>query len=218
VRTNPFESVSKDLHRQWLELLQPFAVPQSSAERTFDCLLNAYLEPGRFYHNLSHIEAMLATVGRLTADGLQYPALQLAVWFHDAVYDTHAKDNEEQSAMLAGNILKEMNIPAPIMAATQHLILLTKNHVVDENDEGKILLDADLAILGETSERYEAYARAIRQEYAWVPEADYRAGRSKILADFLKRPRIYHTGAMFAECEQTARKNLAAEIERLTSS
>lgn len=206
-----------NLGRQWLELLKPFSVPPSRAEEIFDCLVNAYSEPGRFYHNLSHIEDVLATIVQLTGQSSQ-PDLQLAAWFHDAVYDTHAKDNEEKSAVLAGDLLQEMRIPSPIVANVQRLILLTKHHVVDkEDEEGEILIDADLAILGESQDRYEEYAKAIRQEYAWVAEADYRAGRSKILTDFLKRARIYHTKAMFAACEQTARKNLSAEIEELTS-
>jgi len=186
---------NEDLRHQWLEALTPFAVAQPVAEKTFKYLVTAYSDSGRFYHNLCHIENVLATIIRLT------------------------EDNEEQSASLAGAMLKEMNIPGPIVEATKHLILLTKNHVADAEDEdGKILLDADLAILGQSPDRYAAYARAIRQEYAWVPEADYRAGRSKVLAGFLKRARIYHTPVMFAACEQPARNNLAAEMERLTSS
>lgn len=208
---------NEDLHEQWLEALTPFAVAQPLAEKTFKYLVTAYCDSGRFYHNLCHIEKVLATIVRLT-EHAPSPTLQLAAWFHDVVYDTRAKDNEEQSASLAGAMLKEMNVPGPVVEATKHLILLTKNHVADaEDEEGKILLDADLAILAESADRYAAYATAIRQEYAWVPEADYRSGRSKVLADFLKRPRIYHTHTMFAACEQPARDNLAAEIERLTS-
>jgi len=209
---------NEDLRHQWLEALTPFAVAQPVAEKTFKYLVTAYSDSGRFYHNLCHIENVLATIIRLT-EYAPSPTLQLAAWFHDAVYDSRAEDNEEQSASLAGAMLKEMNIPGPIVEATKHLILLTKNHVADAEDEdGKILLDADLAILGQSPDRYAAYARAIRQEYAWVPEADYRAGRSKVLAGFLKRARIYHTPVMFAACEQPARNNLAAEMERLTSS
>jgi len=209
---------TEQLRRQWLGLLKPFAVPQALAEKTFDHLVAAYSEPGRFYHTLSHIENVLTTMDRLTGDA-PHPALQFAGWFHDAVYDTDAKDNEEKSAALARTMLQQLNIPADIVATTERLILLTKSHVPDsEDDEGKILVDADLAVLGATPSDYEEYARAIRREYAWVPELKYRVGRSRILAEFLKRPRIYHTEVMFVASEQQARTNVAAEVSSLTSS
>jgi predicted metal-dependent HD superfamily phosphohydrolase len=209
---------TENLRRQWQEALKPFAVPPAMAEKTFEHLIAAYSEPDRHYHNLTHMENVLAAITRLTGD-VSHAPLQFAAWFHDAVYDTHAKDNEEQSAALARTKLREMNIPEPIIATTENLILLTKCHEPDSKDgDGRIFVDADLAILGATPQEYEEYARAIRQEYAWVPKADYRAGRSKILTEFAKRPRIYHTEAMFAACERQARQNLAAEIASLTSS
>ena len=209
---------TEELRRQWQMILKPFAVPQALAEKTFEHLVAAYSEPGRHYHTLAHIENVLTTIARLTTDA-PHPALQFAAWFHDAVYDTHAKDNEEKSAALARTMLQRLNIPADIVAATERLILLTKFHVPESGDvEGKILVDADLAILGTTLNEYEEYAKAIRREYAWVPEAEYRARRSRILAEFLKRRRIYHTEEMLAEYEQQARKNIAVEVSSLTSS
>jgi predicted metal-dependent HD superfamily phosphohydrolase len=209
---------TEQLRHQWQELLRTFAVPQALAEKTFEHLVAAYSEPGRFYHTLAHIENVLTTIARLTTDA-PHPALQFAAWFHDAVYDTHAKDNEEKSAALARTMLPQLNIPADIVATTERLILLTKFHVPDsDGDEEKILVDADLAILGTTPNEYEEYAKAIRREYAWVPGAEYRAGRSRNLAEFLKRSRIYHTEEMLAEYEQQARRNVAAEISLLTSS
>ncbi len=211
------KETKEGLWGKWLHLLELFAVPPEIAEKTFDDLVTAYSAPERFYHTLFHIEDVLATIVRLNSP--QHPSLPLACWFHDAVYDTHAQDNEEKSAALAGVRLKEMDIAAPIISATAHLILLTKNHVPGpEEEDGKVFLDADLAILGASAARYENYARAIRQEYAWVPEPDYRAGRAKVLMGFLNRPRVYHTEAMFAACEQKARQNMAAEIAGLTSS
>src|SRR5579864_605057 len=122
-----------NLDRQWLEMLKPFAVPRPLAETTFTQLVAAYSESGRFYHNLSHIEDVLTTIGRLMGN-TRHPALHFAAWFHDAVYDTRATDNEEKSAVLAATRLIEMHIPDSIAAATEHLILLTKNHVVDAED------------------------------------------------------------------------------------
>ena len=83
--------------------------------------------------------------------------------------------------------------------------------------EDLVLLDADLAILGASEDRYARYARDIRAEYAWVPDADYRAGRSRVLQHFLALPRIYFTDVMFEEGEQRARANLRFHYHYVTA-
>src|SRR5262249_44897436 len=149
-----------------------------------------YGEPGRHYHTLEHVGAVLDTLDSL---GESTPALLLAAWYHDAVYDSRAADNEERSADLARATLAALGAPADGAAETARLSLLTKPHRTAEDDvAGQRLLDADLAVLGAEPATYDRYAAAIRREYAWVPEADYRAGRRRVLEGFLARPRIYH--------------------------
>jgi len=74
---------------------------------------------------------------------------------------------------------------------------------------------AGLAILGASAADYDRYARAIREEYAWVPEQDYRAGRRRILEGFLERERLFYMPPLFERLEMSARANLRREIERL---
>jgi predicted metal-dependent HD superfamily phosphohydrolase len=98
------------------------------------------------------------------------------------------------------------------------LILATEHGRTTEpsTDRDKaVLLDADLAILAAEGKRYARYAADIRKEYDFVPEADYRKGRTAVLNGFLSRPRIFHTPLMFEEGEESARRNLRAEIEQL---
>jgi predicted metal-dependent HD superfamily phosphohydrolase len=158
---------------------------------------------------------MFAVVEELCHPCPPGPALALAVWFHDAVYDPRAADNEEQSAAVAQRLLAPWVAP-PVLAETARLILLTKRHeTTPEDGPGHILLDADLAILGAGPAEYDCYAEAIRREYAWVPEADYRAGRKRVLERFLLRPRLYYTDRMRARAEAPARENLHGEVGRL---
>jgi predicted metal-dependent HD superfamily phosphohydrolase len=93
------------------------------------------------------------------------------------------------------------------------LILCTKTHQAFDA-ESKILLDADLAILSAEPEHYQNYAAAIRKEYFWVTNEDYRIGRSRVLEGFLHRDRIYYTPKMQAK-EAIARRNLEAELRQL---
>jgi predicted metal-dependent HD superfamily phosphohydrolase len=195
---------------RWERLLTPFGGADSAIRRAFDDLAARYAGLVRYYHTLDHVRAVLEV---LEAAGGKAPPLLVAAWYHDAVYDSQAGDNEERSADLARAALAALNAPAAVRDETARLILLTKTHETDADDaDGRLLLDADLAVLGADEAGYDRYARAIRREYAWVDEAAYRAGRRKVLQGFLDRPRIYHTPALFDRLEAAARRNLRREI------
>ncbi len=208
----------ENLKNQWWELLKPFAVAQTPAETAFKAIVASYSEPGRYYHSLSHIEQVLATVKALEASAHNRAAIYFAAWFHDVIYDSRAKDNEEKSAEYAANLMQAMALPPALIAETARLILCTKAHQAGGDDlAAHILLDADLAILAVDPARYQDYSRAIRQEYAWVSEPDYRAGRKAVLEKFLQRERLYFTAAMFETDEAIARHNLQNEIAELNN-
>jgi predicted metal-dependent HD superfamily phosphohydrolase len=197
-----------DLLPRWLRLLP-------GTDAAFADLVARYGEPGRYYHTLDHILAVLDRIDTLWPDAPQ--ALSLAVWLHDIVYDSRATDNEERSADYAHASLPALGVSPDTIDETARLILLTRSHEADRDDRaGRTLLDADLAILSGDMPAYDAYAYAIRREYAWVPERDYRAGRQRVLERFLVRPHIYFTMKM-ADAEPRARDNLRREIEQLGS-
>ncbi len=79
-----------------------------------------------------------------------------------------------------------------------------------------IFLDLDLAILGASPAKYWQYAIAIRQEYSYLSDRDYRQGRKQVLAEFLNRDRIYFTKHFNRQLESIARKNLQTEIDFLS--
>jgi predicted metal-dependent HD superfamily phosphohydrolase len=198
----------------WCRLLQSYGVTQDEALQAFAELAGHYEAPGRFYHTLEHIHHVLATIDTLRDLATDLPATQLAAWFHDVIYDTRANDNEERSAAYAESALQAWHVPRTTNASVQRLILQTKHHQAPDHEvDGQILLDADLAILGASPTDYERYARAIRQEYAWVPEKQYRARRKQVLQTFLDREHIYYLAPMVAALEAPARKNLEREIQ-----
>jgi predicted metal-dependent HD superfamily phosphohydrolase len=194
-----------DLLTRWQHLLP-------GADPAFADVAARYGEPGRHYHTLDHVRAVLDRIDALWPDAP--PALRLAAWMHDVVYDSRAPDNEERSADYARVTLPALGVPPEMVAETARLILLTRSHETDTDDRvGRTLLDADLAADGPD---YDAYADAIRREYAWVPTADYRAGRRRVLERFLARPRIFLTTEM-AYAEARARDDLRREVARLGS-
>lgn len=203
------------LWENWTRLLTVLGCPADVFGPTFADLREHYAAPERHYHTLEHIRAVLETMRTLGASEAT-PALLLAAWFHDVIYDSRASDNEEKSAAHARSVLHPLGVPEDVLDETERLILLTKTHSPMAGDRsGEMLVDADLSILGAAESAYDAYAQAIRREYAWVPEAAYRSGRRSVLRTFLQRPRIYFTTEMLARAEQAARQNLQREIASL---
>jgi predicted metal-dependent HD superfamily phosphohydrolase len=210
------DNITDILFKNWLLLLQPFDVDSEACKRAFACLVAKYSEPNRYYHTLEHIYHVLETIKLLESQTQDLTEVRLAAWFHDAIYDSGASDNEEKSADYARNLLQSLSIPLSIIDNVVRLILITKHHQVWEKDfDGRVLVDADLAILSSDREVYWKYVRAIRQEYAWVPEERYLVERRRVLEKFLQRKSIYFTSLMLEQAEQAARNNLEAEIQWL---
>jgi predicted metal-dependent HD superfamily phosphohydrolase len=204
------------LRARWMDLCRGIGGDADVASRWFGRLERAYREPSRHHHTLEHIEAMLNDIDRWGTGVRDSAALRLAAWFHDAVYDPRRSDNERKSADLAAKALSEFTLPLARNEQVRSMVLCTRDHCCDVPD-GRILVDADLAILASPPERYHAYATAVRQEYAFVSEDDYRAGRLGVLMGFLRRPHIFLTAHGRLELEEAARANLARECAELLS-
>ena len=207
-----------ELHLLWVQLLDGLGVAEETGIPVWEELLAEYGADGRSYHGLAHIYHTLQIAHDLREEEAHFTAVQLALWFHDIVYDPTRQDNEEKSAMVAGRSLFQWNIPEVVVGEVVRLILLTKTHVVLEQDRnGCVVVDADLSGLGVPPEMYDAYSQAIRQEYAFVPEDVYRNGRVQILQQFLRRPTIYQTEPMRLLFEAQARQNISNELATLTT-
>ena len=202
----------------WNGLLQELSVDLRLGEKVFQNLVTAYSHPERHYHNLKHIQHVLATIHEMKFLANNFGAIQLAAWFHDLVYQPQAKDNEAKSAIYTEAILSQLKIAPVTIQLVRQMILDTRTHKAHaDNLDSAILLDADLSILGSSPKQYQTYAAAIRQEYAWLSEREYRVGRTKALTNFLTRDKIYATKFLSSQLEQQAKLNLATEIVTLSS-
>ncbi len=178
-------------------------------------LVARWAEPHRRYHTVGHLLAVLDGVDLLSAEALNPDLVRLAAWYHDAVYRGRP-DDEERSARLAEADLAALGLPAPDVAEVARLVRLTAGHRTAPGDaNGAVLCDADLAVLG--SPGYRAYTRAVRAEYAHVPEEAFRAGRAAVLRGLLDLPALYRTPLARERWEAAARANLAEELIRLTA-
>lgn len=188
---------------------------QGSAENEFNRLNLRYSEPQRFYHNMNHVKSCLTELDSAKQLVQQPNLVEFAIWYHDAIYDTKAKDNEKRSAQLAYDVCLSAQLQHNFANGTRDLIIATKHDALPPGIDGRLLIDVDLSILGKPTVEFDEYEQNIRKEYSWIPEDQFRQGRSQILQMFLNRDSIYLTDFFKGKYESQARENLQISIEAL---
>lgn len=202
----------------WNDLAHRHGCAGPASQAVLDELVAAYGEPHRVYHTLDHIAALLHLLAAHGQDARDRGALQLAILFHDVVYDPSRGDNEAASADVARQRLTELGISDETTSKVVRLVLATQHGSYDAaaaDPDFHLLLDLDLSVLAADEGDYRAYAEAIRREYALYPDEVYLPGRRRVLQAFLARQRIYQTVRLRAQWEARARANIADEISRL---
>lgn len=181
----------------------------------FHQLVASYSEPHRKYHTIQHLEECLTNLDHVRAEAERAAEVELALWFHDAIYDTFRKDNEERSAEWARERALAGGLSSEQANRIYELVLVTRHDAVPVGRDAEVLVDVDLSILGAEAARFDEYERQIMEEYAWVPEILYRKARRQVLRGFLDRETIYSTKYFRSQHEARARENIARSLERL---
>jgi predicted metal-dependent HD superfamily phosphohydrolase len=167
---------------RWRETWQLLRLPAPTAPLAE--ALARHREAHRAYHDLRHVMECLGHAAAVRSL-LAHPAcVELALWFHDSMYDPRAGDNEARSAELAGRLLSGLT-PDEVVAHARELILATRHPSRPQAADARFVVDIDLSILGSAPESFVAYERAIRREYRWVPAPLYRRERRRVLRSLL---------------------------------
>ncbi|MGH7628310.1 MAG: HD domain-containing protein [Gemmatimonadales bacterium] len=200
---------------RWSELMRAFDFGVN--EEMFNSLRVAYSEAHRHYHTGEHVQACLRHLDSCSAQTDEPKEIELALWFHDAIYKPLSSNNERMSADWAATFLLANSVNREIIARVHRLIMATEHNAPTNTKDESILVDIDLSILGATIEVYTAFEEAVRREYRIVPMFIYRRKRTKVLNSFLRRPRIYQNEPFRSEREQQARVNLSNAISQLSA-
>ncbi len=181
----------------------------------FEQLVSRYREPQRRYHTDQHlgecIERLEPALGRAEHAG----EVEVALWFHDAVYDPRAQDNEIQSARWARQALAAAHLSGEAVSHIDALIMATRHSIPPRTPDERLLVDVDLAILESAPARFAEYEAQICEEYGWIPDAQFRDRRAALLGEFLGRPAIYGTEHFHRRLEARARQNLEHSLRQL---
>lgn len=180
-------------------------------------LVSAYEEPQRKYHTTQHLTECISLFSKYLSLTAEPAEVEISLWFHDAIYNVTAHDNEVRSADWAVEELSGVGVSAERVERVRQHILATRHAVLPQGQDQKLLVDIDLSILGASRTRFEQYEGQIRLEYIWVPEQLFRQKREEVLVEFLARQPIYSTDALRDVLEFRARENLAHSLRNLRS-
>lgn len=201
----------EQLYSRWNGLMKGHNKKPKIRNLVFEKLVANYSQKTRAYHNLTHLTDCFKEFDECEEFIECLDWLELGLFFHDAVYDTHAKNNEEKSIMLMDELLL-VHLPPYDLGRAGRIILATKHDKIPEYNDEKLAVCIDLAIFGKNWPEYLKYSERIRKEYSWVEKSAYCSGRAKVLTSFLNREKIYPHKFFEDKYEKTARENLTSEI------
>jgi predicted metal-dependent HD superfamily phosphohydrolase len=178
-------------------------------------LIAAYEQPQRKYHTLQHLAECLSLFDEYAGLADEPGETGIALWFHDAVYDVRASNNENKSAEWAEAELQQAEVARERIERITQMILATRHDMLPRGQDQALLVDIDLAILGAARPRFMEYEAQIRAEYAWVPEDIFKQKRSAVLRKLLARKPLYATPELRELLEHHAKANLAYSLQLL---
>ena len=211
---------------RWISLFPLDDYISSKVSSVYDIIVQHYLEPERYYHNLSHIQNMLDKIDEITKiyklnNNQDKFIIYCATYFHDIIYNINSINNEELSAEYASKLLKELGVKQHLINCIYDLILVTKTHKINTSLNvsetlQKIFIDADISIIAAPRSEYLNYAKNIRYEYYNIDERTFREHRAKFLQSILDRDAIFNTVYMKELYERDAKQNIQSEMDVLT--
>jgi predicted metal-dependent HD superfamily phosphohydrolase len=182
----------------------------------YEDIIARYSEPHRKYHTVRHLDECFAKLSELRAMAERPAEVEIALWFHDAIYEKRSSENEARSADLAVDAVSDAGGSKDAASRIAELIMATRHAAVPDSMDAQVLVDVDLSILAAPTARFDEYEDQVREEYSWVPGFLFRKERRRILQEFLARPTIFNTLLFRERYETQARANLERSIERLT--
>ena len=197
----------------WQQFSNHLMLADAHSKALLRLLLDAYSEPQRHYHTIQHIVECLAFFHQIKNQLNDPIAVELAIWFHDAIYNPQAIDNEEKSAELMEQYCSQLFEKAQLQKVYEWIIA-TKKHSPATDQDLNYLLDIDLAILGSSKRRFAEYEQQIQQEYSWVDADLYRVKRAEVLNYFFEMKPLYQTEYFRDLLEAQDKYNLTNSVRK----
>ncbi len=186
----------------------------TAATTIFARLARLYGEPHRHYHTLDHIWRCLDEFDRVTELTDHPDAVEMAIWFHDAIYVSGAKDNEWRSAELFLQ-WSEGYAASAFRGQVRDLVMATTHRESPSRQDERFVVDIDLSSFGLPWEAFERDGRHLRAECANMTDEEYFPGQLRFLLSLLNRSTFFFTDYFRQRYEQIARANTQRVVETL---
>lgn len=200
------------LDKIFLALVQQYNTDIIMHRQLWNEIVKHYTHSNRYYHTLCHLENLWQQLLPIQNHIENWDAILFSLFYHDIIYKTTQRNNEQQSSILANQRMTQLGVPYHIIAKTQSQIIATQHPQLSTDSDTNYFTDADLSILGQNWDGYFEYLQNVRKEYQLYPDIIYNVGRKKVLGLFLDLPKIYKTPHFFALYETQARHNLQQEL------
>ncbi|HEY4211335.1 MAG TPA: hypothetical protein VGM84_07625 [Steroidobacteraceae bacterium] len=197
----------------WNQVCSALALTDASTE--YDRLVKAWGRWNRHYHTLDHLNTCLVELDATRELATDPAEVEVALWFHDAVYRTYRRNNETRSAAWAAEFLERHSATADAANRVRNLVLATRHEPGPLAGDAALVVDIDLSILGQPPDVYHEFERNVRREYAWVPRGHYAKSRTAVLRSFLVRSSVYCWPRFRERYEAAARDNVRRAIAGL---
>ncbi|MCZ4408189.1 hypothetical protein O3Q51_05185 [Cryomorphaceae bacterium 1068] len=204
------------LRQNFISLLNSYTSDTDLVNTLWEEIERNYTGKKRHYHTLEHLENLLRQLDLIREEIQDWDAILFTLYYHDVVYSALKSDNEERSAILAENRMRQLGMPKDRIDRCKAIILATKSHELSTDADTNYFTDADLSALGMPWEEYSRYYLGVRKEYSIYPEFMYNRGRKKVLNHFLSMERIFKTDYFHEKYEDQAKQNIKQELEMLS--
>ncbi len=186
----------------------------ADADAVYDEVHDYYSEPGRYYHTSKHIEHCLVQFDLAAGEMENAEAVEMAIWFHDLIYEINVQDNELQSARRFVELAND-SMSAEFKSRVYDLIMATAPPRVPKTIDQEFMLDIDLSSFGLPWDDFVRDSTAVRQESPQLSDAEFFPGQRAFLESLVNRDHFYFTQFFRTRIEKTACSNVKRHLKYL---
>lgn len=187
---------------RFIRLMRNLGVGMQASGGLLSYLLASYSEEHRKYHTLTHLACMFDKAEEW--GWILTPSEELAIFYHDIVYEVGSSSNEADSAALLGEL-------RPLVAGHPGVqaILVKASTIIQETarflepavtQEAERVMDLDLSGLADPWQLFCIKNHLLQEEFGVSAST-----HCTTLKKFLEKPRIFHVRT---ETEEAARRNI----------
>ena len=173
-----------------------------------------YSEGHRRYHTPAHIAHCLKLFDLASHKMDEPDAVEMSIWFHDAIYDGSASDNEERSARYFIQTCGS-DVDQAFQSKVHDLIMVTVHKELPLTPDQRYMVDIDLSSFGLPWKKFLEDSEAVREEFRHLSDQEFYSAQTQFLQKLVARKHFCFTEFFRDRHEKTARRNIARYLDLL---